>query len=398
MTQAAVQGFCDARFVALQQQFAQLISGFDQAGAAVAVFHRGHCVANLWGGFIDRARSRPWQQDTAVNIFSAGKGVMALATLLLVARGQIRLDDTVCSVWPQFAAHGKEQITLRHVLTHRSGLPAFRQAVADEAIYEFDAMVRYIEHETPHWPAGEKQAYHAFTYGWILGEIIRRITGKMPGQFIEDEFARELAAPLYIGVPDQNLGQIADIEPLPQPLPGAAGLMALLGAGDSSRFALTQSVFMNPPSLMSGSNRRAWRQAQIPAANAHASALALAGLYNLSLIDTERWPVELMQQAAREQSNAIDEVLLAPVRFGLGFMLQRKPNGPVYSARRHAGFHAYGHPGAGGSIAFADPEHDIAFAYVTRGMGSSTFGDVRSRQLIEALNSAISTIEGDEHE
>jgi len=418
------EGFCDTRFVALRQQFEQLIAGYDQAGAAVAVFYQGQCVANLWGGFTDRARSKPWQQQTVVNIYSAGKGVMTLAVLLLVARGKLRLDDPVCAVWPEFAAHGKNDITLRHVLTHRSGLPAFSKPVAEDAIFDFDAMVQMLADETPRWPAGEKQAYHAFTFGWLVGEIIRRVTGKMPGQFITDEFAHDLfapepaaqrvATPIYVGVPPQHLGDVADVEVLRQPLPGAVGLQEMLGGEDPARFALTQAVFLNPPTLMSGTNRSAWRTAQIPGANAHASALALARLYNLSLIDHERWPLALMQQARREQSSAIDEVLLTPVRFGLGFMLEQRPQGPLYSGlafgdsqfgdsqvgdlQKARAENAYGHPGAGGSIAFADTDRELAFAYVTRGIGGGTFGDVRSQQLIEVIDQILNDIRSDSHE
>lgn len=398
MHSAKVEGFCDVRFAAVQQQFEQLIAGYDQPGAAVAVFHQGRCVVNLWGGYTDRARSKPWQQHTTVNIFSAGKGVLALAVLLLVARGKLRLDDAVCRVWPEFAAHGKHAITLRHVLTHRCGLPAFGTAVADDALYDFDAMVRLLADEPPRWPAGEKQAYHAFTYGWLVGEIIRRVTGKLPGQFIDDEFAQDLAAPLFIGVPTQHLDAIADVEVLRQPLPGAVGLQAMLAGDDAGRYALTQAVFLNPPTLMSGTNRSVWRQAQIPGANTHASALALARLYNLSLIDHERWPRELMREAAREQSAAIDEVLLSPVRFGLGFMLEQRPQGPFYSGAQARAAEAYGHPGAGGSIAFADAARELAFAYVTRGIGTGTFGDVRSQQLIDAVDRVLYDSGSDSHE
>lgn len=381
-----VDGFCDVRFAAVQQQFQQLAAGYDEAGAAVAVFHRGQCVASLWTGFTDRARTTAWQQHTAVNIYSAGKGVLTLAALLLVARGHIGLDDAIATVWPEFAVPDKSAITLRHVLSHRAGLPAFTAPVPDDAIYDFDVMTALLAQETPRWPPGSRQAYHAFTFGWLVGKIIRCVTGKMPGRFIEEEFAVDIGSPFYFGVPEEQLKAVADIEALTKALPGAAGLGGLLGGGDSTKaekYALTQSVFLNPPTLMSGTNHSAWRRAQIPGANGHASAQALAAFYSLALHDRVRWPQSLLLEAIAEQSTAIDEVLLTPLRFGLGFMLSQRHSGPAYSGI--AGNRCFGHPGAGGSIAFADPDQQLAFAYVTRSIGGSTLGDIRSQQLIDAL-------------
>jgi CubicO group peptidase (beta-lactamase class C family) len=379
-----IDGFCDERFAALQQQFQQVARQYDNAGAAVAVFYRGQCVASLWTGHADRARSQPWQQHTAVNIYSAGKGVLALSALLLVARGAIGLDAPVSSVWPEFAAHGKSSITLRHVLTHRAGVPAFSAPVADDAIYDFDRMTSLLAQETPRWPAGSRQAYHVFTFGWLVGEIIRRVSGKMPGQFVHDEFAADLESPFYFGVPEHQLKAIADIEALATPLPSVNGLQDLLSdPAAPQKYALTFSAFLNPPSLMTGTNRSVWRRAQIPGANGHASAHTLAQFYNLALQDRARWPQSLIDEAIREQSSAIDEVLLTPLRFGLGFMLSQRRTGPEYSGI--AGNRCFGHAGAGGSIAFADPDHQLTFAYVTRAIGGGTLGDVRSQQLIDAL-------------
>jgi len=380
-----IDGFCDENFIALRQQFERVATQYDQAGAAVAVFHRGQCVVSLWNGFADRARSKPWQQHTAVNIFSAGKGVLALAALLLVARGHVGLDDPVSKVWPEFAVNGKAAITLRHLLTHRSGLPAFTAPVADDAIFDFDRMTTLLAQETPHWPAGSRQAYHAFTFGWLVGEVIRRVSGKMPGQFIHDEFGADLDSPIYIGVPEDQLAMIADAEGLAVPLPESRGLFALLGgdAEGSQKYALTKSVFLNPPSLMTSVNRDAWRRAQIPGANAHASARALAQFYSIALLDRSRWPETLLQEMLREQSSAIDEVVLMPLRFGLGVMLSRQDSGPKYSGI--AGNRCFGHPGAGGSIAFGDPDHQLTFAYATRSIADSALGDIRSQQLIDAL-------------
>jgi CubicO group peptidase (beta-lactamase class C family) len=382
---SVIDGFCDPQFSALQQQFQQLAVEYDQAGAAVAVFYRGQCVASLWTGFADRARSRPWQRHTAVNVYSAGKGVLALSVLLLVARGQIGLDDTVSSVWPEFAANGKAAITLRHVLTHRGGLPAFTAPVADDAIYDFDRMTALLAQQAPRWPAGTRQAYHAFTFGWLVGEIIRRVSGKMPGQFVHDEFAADLGSAFYFGVPEDQLAVIADVEMLTAALPASNGLLTLLGddAAQSGKYALTHSVFLNPPSLMTGGNREVWRRAQIPGANGHASAQALAQFYSLALHDRSRWPQSLLQEAIREQSSAVDEVLLTPLRLGLGFMLSQRRSGPEYSGV--AGNRCFGHPGAGGSIAFGDPDHQLTFAYVTRSIAGSALGDIRSQQLIDAL-------------
>lgn len=367
-----IEGDCPPQWDGVRQAFADNFRLRGDDGAAFCVYWRGEPLLSLWAGQADD--DTPWREDTLVNVFSVGKGLLALAMQQLVSRGSLELAAPVARYWPEFAAAGKADITVAMLLDHTAGLPALHDPVPDEAIYRWPAMVERLAAEQPWWPPGTAQGYHVFTYGWLVGEVLRRISGKTPGDYLQ-EMAGDVASELYWGVPDAALPRCARLDRLPRRRESQNGQ-----ASDQSE--LVNKAFSNPASLMGGTNGRAWRQAQIPAANLHASARALAAIYgdlagpNPHLLDKSG-----VQRCSQGGSARQDRVFAVPLRFGPGFMLGDVGSGCVLGQ----GAHCFGHPGAGGSLAFADPDYGLGIAYVTRRLSGAALVDRRARALIDAV-------------
>lgn len=360
-----------------------------EQGAGVALYHRGELVVNIWAG--ERSNrlagisNQPWNQNTIVNIFSAGKGLVALCVLQLVAQDKLNLDSPIAHYWPEFAQGDKAQITVRDVLSHRSGLSAFHQHIVDDQIFNWNAMTAAVASETPWWEPKKGQGYSPFMYGWILGELVRRVSGYAS---FNDYFQAQVATPLgvtcYFGVPDSALNLIADTGPLKRNLASTesngADSVALGKLMKADPRGVTNRAFCNPISLMTATNTQAWRQAQIPAANAHANAQAIATIYG-ALANKELLASEILELCSQEQTFSHDQVLGLPLRFSHGFMLSQvdRPD-----CRYGRGARAFGHPGAGGCIGFADPDYELGFGYVTSRMGQNILIDERAVNLINA--------------
>ncbi|HEY7885107.1 MAG TPA: serine hydrolase domain-containing protein [Cellvibrionaceae bacterium] len=386
-----VEGFWPEQWSPLVAQFKDNFSNLGEEGAALAVVKKGECIASLWAGHRDRQRSLPWQESTPVNIFSAGKPLVATAVLHLAQTGSLDLQRPINDYWPEFGTRGKELITTEQVLSHTSGLSAFHPTVKEHVIFE-PALVRsLLAVETPWWEPGTQQGYSPFLYGWILAELVRRVSG---AESFNDYFQAEIAQPLnlnvYFGVPETEQWQLAEVAPLKRQLahtahssPGASSVeLGKLMKQDPR--GVTNRAFSNPPSLMGSTNSAAWRSAEIPAAAGHASARALAGFYGALLTERSPLQADTLRSAVREHSAAVDAVLAVELRFGHGFMLSRP------QADCHFGTQAgFGHPGAGGSVGFADPETGIGFAYVTARMGQSVLIDRRAQALIQALYACL---------
>jgi CubicO group peptidase (beta-lactamase class C family) len=365
-----------------------------EQGAGVALYHRGELVVNIWAGErsnrLANIANQPWAEDTLVNIFSAGKGLVALCVLQLVEQGKLSLDSPIAHYWPEFAQSGKAEITLRDLLSHRSGLSAFHQHIADDQIFNWDAMTRAIASETPWWTPSTAQGYAPFMYGWILGELVRRVSGYAS---FNDYFQAQVAGPLgvtcYFGVPDSALSLIADTGPLKRKLTATesngADSVALGKLMKADPRGVTNRAFCNPISLMTATNTQAWRQAQIPAANAHANAQAVATIYG-ALANGALLSADVLGLCSQEQTFAHDQVLGLPLRFSHGFMLSQADRPDCRYGR---GLHAFGHPGAGGSIGFADPDYQLGFGYVTSRMGQNILIDERAVKLIDAAYTVL---------
>lgn len=363
-----------------------------EVGGGVAVHYRGELVVNIWAGQcankLAGIEQRDWDGRTLVNIFSAGKGLVALCVLQLVADGKLALDEPVARCWPEFAQADKGAITLRQLLCHRAGMSAFHQHIANEQIFDWSAMSAAVAAETPWWQPNRAQGYSPFMFGWTLGELIKRASGYAS---VNDYFQAKVAEPLgvncHFGVPDNLLHSIADTGPLKRP----AGLPNFSTGADSIALGkimkadprgVTNRAFSNPISLMTATNSREWRQAQIPAANAHSDARALATIYGTLASSTELLNESVLPLCWQEQTFEHDQTLGLPLRFSHGFMLSQHQRADCRYGR---GERAFGHPGAGGCVAFADPDFDLGFGYVTHRMGQGLLIDERAVRLIDAV-------------
>jgi CubicO group peptidase (beta-lactamase class C family) len=387
MSDLHIEGTCEERFAQVKEAFAENFAKRNEYGAAIAVTIAGKPVIDLWAGHADKARTRPWRHDTLVNVFSTTKGLTAICAHRLADQGKLEFDAPVVRYWPEFAQNGKERITVRQLLNHRAGLPAIRHQLANDAAYNWQTMTDALAAEQPWWQPGSKHGYHALTYGWLVGEVLRRITGKSVGTYFREEIAAPLAIDCHIGLnalDDERCGQMIQSPPPPP------GQMNIFQYAMDHPDSVTARTFNNPPTALklSAVNARAWRGAEIPAANGHTTARALARLYGAlgdggQVNGVRVLSPEAITRCHSEESAGTDEVLLVPTRFSTGFMLTQAhdPIGP--------NAHAFGHPGAGGSLGFADPDAQLGFGYTMNKMGSYILIDPRTRCLIEAVYASL---------
>ena len=372
-----INGWCDPRFVGVREAFAANFAERGETGAAVCLSVRGTTVADLWGGVAGRG---PWQRDTLVNVFSVGKGLIAACAARLIGRRHLDPDAPVARYWPEFGAAGKGAVTLRQLLSHQAGLPALRAPLPRGSMLDSRLMVTALAAEQPWWAPGSGHGYHVNTFGFLVGEVIRRVAGSTVGAMLRDEIAGPLGADVHIGLPAAEHGRVADFDwPDPEAVipPQAAGLPPDL--------LMIRNAYANPPDLsgMGVVNTLAWRCAEVPSANAHASAAGIARVYTAlaggGAVDGVRViDPGALADAVTQQVNGQDLVLRRPSRFGLGFQLTQpeRPFGP--------GLGGFGHFGAGGSIGFCDPDAGVAFGYVTSQMGPR-WQNPRNRALINAI-------------
>jgi CubicO group peptidase (beta-lactamase class C family) len=340
----------------------------------------GRPVVDLWGGRTDAARRRPWRRDTIVNAFSVGKAFAGLALLMLVSRGAADLDDPVARHWPEFSAGGKEEVTLRQLLSHRAGLAAIRRELPERAPYDWEQVTAAVAEQEPWWPPGEAHGYHVHTFGFLVGELVRRLSGERIGAFLAERIGRPLGAQLSFGLPERERSRRADFV-FDEGVAERAQTQWKKVAGESLR----ARAYLNPPGAMGVGtvNTLAWQGAEIPSANLHADARGVAAVYAaLAREDPVLLSPAVLAEATTEHSAGRDLVLERSSRFGLGFQLTHpeRPLGP------HAG--GFGHFGAGGSVGFADPTEGLAFAYLMN-LGGPQWQDPRNRALIEATYASL---------
>src|SRR5262245_4226827 len=322
-TTVPIHGQCDPRFTAVREAFAENFATRAEVGAAVCVYVEGKPVVDLWGGYANAARTRPWDQPTIVNVASTTKGMVAVCAHRLVERGLLDLDAPVARYWPEFAQAGKSQIPVRWLLSHRAGLPAVRQDMPLETLYDWHAYPHALASTEPWWEPGTQHGYHALTFGYLVGEVIRRISGKSVGQFLREEVTGPLATDFFIGVPESEDHRAADILPDPPPLPGDTTQWDIIRRDPTSMIG---RAFLNPPRGAAVTGSRAWRAAEIPAANGHTTARALDRIYGTLAHGGTLDGVHLLHPATInaaivEQACGPDAIVPFPTRFGLGFML-----------------------------------------------------------------------------
>ncbi|MGP0170649.1 serine hydrolase domain-containing protein [Pseudomonas sp. NCHU5208] len=375
-----VQGYFDLRFEAVKEAFASLFDDPQERGAALCIQVGGETVVDIWAGVMDKDGQQAWHSDTIANLFSCTKPFAAVVALQLVGEGKLELDAPVARYWPEFAAAGKEHITLRHLLCHQAGLPALRELLPAEALYDWSTMTAALAAEAPWWPLGEGQGYAPITYGWLVGELIRRVEGRGPGESIAARVAKPLGLDFHVGLPDSEFDRVAHIGRGKGKL-GDAAAQRLLKTMMSDASAMSTRSFTNPPSIMTSTNKPEWRRMQQPAANGHGNARSLAGFY-AGLLDGRLLESELLAEMTREHGVGEDKTLLTRTRFGLGCMLDQAE---VANATYGLGGNAFGHPGAGGSSGFADPERDVAFGFVINNLGPYVLMDPRAQKIARML-------------
>ena len=375
-----IQGHFELKFEAVREAFAALFDDPQERGAALCIQVGGETVIDLWAGHADKDGHEAWHSDTLANLFSCTKPFAAVTALQLVDEGKLALDTPVAHYWPEFAQAGKASITLRQLLSHRAGLPAVSRQLPAEALYDWQTMVDALAAQAPWWTPGTEHGYAAITFGWLVGELIRRADGRGPGESIVARTAKPLGLDFHIGLDDSEFYRVAHIA-RGKGNAGDAAAQRLLQVTLREPEALSTRAFTNPPAILTSTNKPEWRRMQQPAANGHGTARSLAGFYS-GLLDGSLLEAELLELLVQEHSLGEDRTLLTPTRFGLGCMLDQPK---VANATFGLGPRAFGHPGAGGSVGFADPERDVAFGFVTNTLGPYVLMDPRAQRLVRAL-------------
>ena len=386
-----VHGHCEPPFEPLRVAISDILAAGSEVGVSLAVYVGKQAVVDVWGGHTDAARTRPWAADTIVNLYSIGKAVTAVCALRLVDAGALDLDAPVARYWPEFERAGKASIPVRFLLTHQAGLPAIGPALSAGAVLQWDVMAEALAAQAPWWPPGERHGYHVNTQGFLLGEVIRRITGKTLGAYLREEIATPAGIDFFIGVGPELDERCADMIPPP---PSAEGdvLKRQLSVDSSSLSGLALMrvhAYRNPPEI-SGTgivNTRRWRAAEVPSTNGHGNARAVARLYAAlagdgALDGVHILSPEIIATAIGEQVYAEDVVLQRPTRFGLGFQLTQPER------RLGPGPRAFGHFGAGGSLGFADPDARVAFGYAMN-QGRGGWQHKHVRHLIDLVYASL---------
>jgi CubicO group peptidase (beta-lactamase class C family) len=374
--EAGVHGHCDERFAAVRDVFANnLKSGLD-VGASFAVTVEGEMVVDLWGGFADEARSRPWARDTIVNVYSTTKTMTALTALLLADRGVLDLHAPVARYWPAFAANGKEAVKVSHLLSHSAGLSGWDAPLRAEDLYDWDRVCGLLAAQKPWWTPGDKVGYHALTQGFLVGEVIRRASGKTVGTAFREEIAGPLGADFHIGLDAAHDARVGELIP---PKDG-------MGKGRDPQ-SIAGRTLDNPVLSAREPRTRAWRQAEIPAAGGFGNARAVAEvqtvLANRGVSKGKRIMTEAGTRRALEpQIEGLDLVLGLPVKHGLGYGL---PGEAMPLPSPSTCFWG----GWGGSLVIADLDKRVCCAYVMNKMGEGTTGDLRAFQMIMPVYQAL---------
>jgi CubicO group peptidase (beta-lactamase class C family) len=371
-----VHGTCDAAFTRVRETFAATFTAaepYRNVGASLCVYVRGNCVVSLFGG--TAGAQAPWTGDSLVNIWSATKGVTAIAVAILVDEGRLSYSDKVARHWPEFAANGKQDISVAQLLSHQSGLNGFDEATTVADLRNWALVTSRLAAQKPAWLPGEKTSYHAVTYGFLAGELVRRTTGKSVGAFVAERINAPLQADIFIGVPERERPRIAPVIP-----PKAARPLA------DSMDPLARRAVTNPQLTADLPNNSEWIAAEMPALNGHASATGLARLYAAVANGGRLGSVELLSRKGIERMrtplSTRPDIMLGARTWGAGVVLNAEGN---YGPNKLA----FGHTGWGGSFGCADVERGLGIGYVHNQMGPDVVGDPRGINLCRAIHDCL---------
>lgn len=384
--QVTVEGLVEPGFEGVLEAFRANFTVRGEVGAACCLYVQGRKVVDIWGGVADARTGRPWRRDTLALVFSTTKGVTAVCAHLLAQQGQLDLDAPVAEHWPEFGRSGKDRITVRWLLSHRAGLPAIDRPLPVHEALGWDAAVDALAAQRPLWRPGTEHGYHALTFGWLVGEVVRRVTGRSAGQVVATELSSPLGLDLWVGLPEAEEHRVCRL--VAASPAGPDGVTARPGPGVGRGVSapawrpgpLAQRALnvTDPPFNF---NTRDVHAAELPAANGIATARALAKMYAATVGEVDGCRIldqATVARACRAQSEGPDRVLEVDTRFGSGFALHSSFS-PMLGPR------SFGHPGAGGSLAFADPEAEVGFAYVMNQMGPVLSADPRTTALVGAV-------------
>ncbi|MFF5976480.1 serine hydrolase domain-containing protein [Streptomyces sp. NPDC012769] len=385
-----VRGTVAAGFEPVRDAFLRNFEQRGERGAAVAVYRDGTKVVDLWAGTRDVDGEAPWAVDTAQVVRSATKGVTAAVPLLLHQRGQLDLDAPVATYWPEFKAAGKDRVTVRQLLAHRAGVPVLDRPLTLSEAVDLETATAAIAAQAPAWEPGTAHGYHAHTFSWLLSGLVHRVTGRTIGRWVAEEIARPLGLDLWIGLPADEAHRVGRLGPVEEREPADSPALKL-----RPKPAVTEA-YRNPDSLTRRAfevieprpdeNGPAYRAAELPGSAGVATARALARFYAATLGPVDDGPrlfaPATLTLARTEESAGPDRVLVVGTRFALGHMLHG-PASPLLGPT------SFGHPGRGGSLALADPDSGIAFAYVTNGMRKTVTADPRAQSLLKAVRASL---------
>jgi CubicO group peptidase (beta-lactamase class C family) len=368
---AEVEGTCEPRFDGVRRTLAAQIDSGADVGASVAVFHHGEPVVDIWGGWADAEKTQPWERDTITNVWSTTKTMTFLVTLMLHDRGELDYHAPVATYWPEFAQAGKEKIEVRHVMGHTAGLSGWEEPLTNEDLADWELCTSRLAAQAPWWEPGTASGYHALTQGYLVGEIVRRITGETIGTWFAREVAKPLEADFFIGLPASEDRRVSKVIP-PPPVDVAA-----MG-NDIGEIMI--KTFMNPPIDATMAHRDWWRRAEIPAANGHGNARSVAAIQSIVAGRGEARGVRLLSGAGTEpifevQADGIDKVLGLHQRIGMGYGLSNPPDMPLGPRACYWG-------GYGGSVIVIDQDEELAVSYVMNRMESGVTGDDRGMNIL----------------
>jgi CubicO group peptidase (beta-lactamase class C family) len=377
-----IQGHWDPRFDKVAAALAEEISSGEEVGAAIAIDIDGETVVDIWGGHADAAKTKPWTQDTIVNVWSSTKTVTALAGLMLIDRGLVEPGTPVSSVWPEFGANGKQDVEFRHLLTHSSGVSGWDQPIVVEDVYDREKSTAMLAAQAPWWEPGTASGYHALNHGHLIGEVLRRVTGKTLKQFVADEIAGPLGADFQIGVAAKDSARIAEIIPAGDPMEGVPPM--------EQWTEQMIKTFTGPAPDPTAANTLEWRNADIGGANGHTNARALARILSAISLGGTVDGVQLLRPETVEkifevQLDGPDLVLaLHPIRWGLGFGLPN-PSFPYVPDEKICFW-----GGWGGSWETMAPDRRLTTAYVMNKMGPGVEGSARTARYTTLIYDAVS--------
>jgi CubicO group peptidase (beta-lactamase class C family) len=387
---AVIGGEVEPGFESVRDAFAHNFEVGREIGAAFCLHADGRKVVDLWGGSADRKESRPYDRDTLQLVFSTTKGATAACANLLVQRGQLDLQSPVSTYWPEFAQAGKEDIPVLFLLTHQAGLPAIDRTLTADEVQSWDPIAQALAEQSTFWEPGTAHGYHAITYGYLVGEVVRRVTGKTIGTYFAEEIAGPLGLEFWIGLPEEHEHRVS-------PIAGALIPEGAEGEGTPADFASTLLArALNAGGAFGDSgfpNSRAWHAAEVPAANGITNATSLSRLYAGLIGTVEGGPPEpLLTRAQVDQARTVRTSGPDQVFLSLGFPLEQHIGQGFWISSPFAPFGgegAFGHSGAGGSYGFADPENNLAVGYVMNKMSAGLLGDPRARRLVRACYESV---------